>query len=64
MLKSIDDAVLITSGDLPLLDEDIVQKFKDWILGRIIWSEVKFRFDPRRNCKITCTKIKKRIRRF
>jgi len=37
VLKSIDDAVLITSGDLPLLDEDIVQKIVNQYNSHKIW---------------------------
>ncbi|MDH5569879.1 MAG: NTP transferase domain-containing protein [Nitrosopumilus sp.] len=40
VLKSIDDAVLITSGDLPLLDEDIVQKIVNQYNSHKIWVSI------------------------
>ncbi|MDH5570035.1 MAG: NTP transferase domain-containing protein [Nitrosopumilus sp.] len=40
VLKSIDDAVLITSGDLPLLDEDIVQKIVNQYSSHKIWVSI------------------------
>ena len=40
VLKSIDDAVLITSGDLPLLDEDIVQKIVNQYSSHKTWVSI------------------------
>ena len=40
VLKSIDDAVLITSGDLPLLDEDIVQKIVNQYISHKTWVSI------------------------
>ena len=40
VLKSIDDAVLVTSGDLPLLDEDIVQKIVNQYSSHKIWVSI------------------------
>ncbi|MDH3279301.1 MAG: NTP transferase domain-containing protein [Nitrosopumilus sp.] len=40
VLKSIDDAVLVTSGDLPLLDEDIVQKIVNQYDSHKTWVSI------------------------
>ena len=40
VLQSIDDAVLITSADLPLLDEDIIQKIVNLYDSRKIWTSI------------------------
>ena len=40
VLKSIDDAVLVTSGDLPLLDEDIVQKIINQYDSHKTWVSI------------------------
>ena len=40
VLKSIDDGVLITSGDLPLLDDDIVQKIVNQYSSHKTWVSI------------------------
>lgn len=40
VLKSIDDAVLVTSGDLPLLDEDIVRKIVNQYDSHKTWVSI------------------------
>nr|WP_246282060.1 NTP transferase domain-containing protein [Nitrosopumilus ureiphilus] len=40
VLKSIDDAVLITSGDLPLLDENIIQKIVNQCESHKTWTSI------------------------
>jgi adenosylcobinamide-phosphate guanylyltransferase len=40
VLKIIDDDVLVTSGDLPLLDEDIIQKIVNQYNSQKIWTSV------------------------
>ncbi len=40
VLKSLDDIVLVTSGDLPLLDDDIVQKIVKQYESDKIWTSI------------------------
>ncbi|MGY5150222.1 MAG: NTP transferase domain-containing protein [Candidatus Nitrosopumilus sp. bin_68KS] len=40
VLKSLDDVVLITSGDLPLLDDDIIQKIISHYDSKKIWTSI------------------------
>jgi adenosylcobinamide-phosphate guanylyltransferase len=40
VLKTIDDAVLVTSGDLPLLDKEIIQKIVNQYNSRNIWTSI------------------------
>ena len=40
ILKSIDDTVLVTSGDLPLLDEDIIQKIVNQYESKKTWTSI------------------------
>ena len=40
VLQKIDDAVLIVSGDLPLLDEDIIQKIVNHYDSKKIWTSI------------------------
>ena len=40
VLKSLDDIVLVTSGDLPLLDDDIIQKIVKQYESDKIWTSI------------------------
>ncbi|MDH3312892.1 MAG: NTP transferase domain-containing protein [Nitrosopumilus sp.] len=40
VLKSINDAVLVTSGDLPLLDENIIQKIVNHFDSKKTWTSI------------------------
>jgi len=40
VLKSIDDSVLVTSGDLPLLDKDIIQKIVNQYDSQKTWTSI------------------------
>ena len=40
VLKTIDDAVLITSGDLPLLDKEVIQKIVNQYHSQNIWTSI------------------------
>lgn len=40
VLKTIDDAVLITSGDLPLLDKEVIQKIVNQYNSQNIWTSI------------------------
>jgi adenosylcobinamide-phosphate guanylyltransferase len=40
VLKTIDDDILVTSGDLPLLDEDIIQRIVDQYDSKKIWTSI------------------------
>ena len=39
-LKTINDAVLVTSGDLPLLDKEIIQKIVTHYNSKTIWTSI------------------------
>jgi len=39
-LKTINDAVLITSGDLPLLDKEVIQKIVTHYNSQTIWTSI------------------------
>ena len=40
VLRTIDDAVLITSGDLPLLDKEVIQKIVNQYNSQNIWTSI------------------------
>jgi adenosylcobinamide-phosphate guanylyltransferase len=40
VLNTIDDAVLITSGDLPLLDKEVIQKIVNQYNSQNIWTSI------------------------
>lgn len=40
VLKAIDDDILVTSGDLPLLDKDIIQRIVDQYDSKKIWTSI------------------------
>ncbi|MDH3658351.1 MAG: 5-deoxyadenosylcobinamide phosphate nucleotidyltransferase, partial [Nitrosopumilus sp.] len=40
VLKTTDDAVLVTSGDLPLLDKEIIQKIVNQYNSQNIWTSI------------------------
>ncbi len=40
VLKTINDVVLVTSGDLPLLDEEIIQKIVNQYDSQNIWTSI------------------------
>ena len=40
VLKTIDDAVLVTSGDLPLLDKEVIQKIVNQYDSQNIWTSI------------------------
>jgi len=40
ILRTIDDHVLVTSGDLPLLDEEIIKKILDHFDPKKIWTSI------------------------
>jgi len=39
-LKTINDAVLVTSGDLPLLDKEVIQKIVTYYNSKTIWTSI------------------------
>jgi adenosylcobinamide-phosphate guanylyltransferase len=39
-LKTINDAVLVTSGDLPLLDKEVIQKIVTHYNSKTIWTSI------------------------
>ena len=39
-LKTINDAVLVTSGDLPLLDKEVIQKIVNHYNSKTIWTSI------------------------
>ncbi len=39
-LKTINDAVLVTSGDLPLLDKEVIQKIVTHYNSQIVWTSI------------------------
>ena len=39
-LKTINDAVLVTSGDLPLLDKEVIQKIVTYYNSQNIWTSI------------------------
>ena len=40
VLKAINDDILVTSGDLPLLDEEIIQRIVDQYDSKKIWTSI------------------------
>ena len=40
VLRTIDDSVLITSGDLPLLDKEVIQKIVNQYNSQNIWTSI------------------------